>query len=166
MFEIAVSGECFMPPKGVFPTKENCDPNDPEEVFLWLFAAMPGVKGAPFIMPIEYYRNVSKFLWEQGLRHVEPQMWEYCPPEASSPSVWTSAGKWVPVGTVTEEQKELAEARAGLGRMGHAQKVEFYKALKASVAGEPLPPTKAGDVVSHMTARQRNLFLGLLNDSA
>lgn len=155
-----------MPQKGVFPTRENCNLNDPAEMFLWMFAALPKVKGAPFIMPIDYYRDVSKHLYELGARlGAEPTL-EYVPPKASDPNVWTSPGRWAPVGTVTPEEKEEREAKAGLSRMGHAQRVEFYKALKADEAGEPLPDTASSGVVRTLNGRQKTLFLRLLRDAA
>lgn len=155
-----------MPPKGVFPTRENCDLSDPEEMFLWMFAAPPKVKGAPLIMPIDYYRDMSRHLYELGARLGAEPVKEYVPPSANDPNIWTSPGRWAPAGTVTPEQKQEREAKAGLARMGHFQKVEFYKALKADEAGEPLPDNKAADVVRSLNAGQKALFLRLLRDAA
>ncbi|WP_037084585.1 DUF2744 domain-containing protein [Prescottella equi] len=70
------------------PTRENCDPNNPEEAFLWMFVGLPGVNGASMIMGPDYYRQISKQLWELGARpsaepikHLEYGRWVYDNPE-------------------------------------------------------------------------------------
>ena len=147
-----------MPAKGVFPTRENCDPNDPTEAFLWMFAALPGLNGGPLIMPIEYYRNVSKRLWDLGARPVEEPTLEYEGPSANEPNWATSAGRWVEAGSVTPEAKARRGMESGLARMGHAQRVEFYKALVAWETGQPLPDTASGRVVANMVAGEPHLL--------
>lgn len=69
------------------PTRENCDPTNPEEAFLWMFVGLPGVNGASMIMGPDYYRQISKQLWELGARpaeepikHLENGRWVYDDP--------------------------------------------------------------------------------------
>lgn len=148
-----------MPAKGVFPTRENCDPNDPEEAFLWMFAAMPGQNGGQLIMPIEYFRSVSKRFWELGARpNVEEPTLEYIPPSASEPNWATSAGKWVPIGSVDESEKQYRTMASAVARMAHPQKVDFYKALLAWEAEQDLPDTPGGRVVRNMADDEPHLL--------
>lgn len=150
-----------MPRKGDFPTRENCDRNDPEEAFLWMFAALPHVKGAPLIMPIEYYRQVSKRLWDLGARPVEDPVLEWVPPSATEPHWITSPGRWVPAGT-GPKRTELDEAKDAVARMSMQQKAELFKALKSLEDGEPLPDTPAGKVVNTLNFEQRDMLLEVL----
>lgn len=154
--------------KGEFPLRENCDPNDPEECFLWMFAALPGQNGGQFIMPIDYFRKVSQRLWELGVRPVEEPLLEYVPPSASEPNWATSAGRWVEAGSIPDEDKQRRAVASAVARMGHQQKVELHKALQAWEAGEPIPSTRAGDVVNSMVEREPHLLpitLTVLRDS-
>lgn len=147
-----------MPAKGVFPTRENCDPNDPEEFALWAFTALPGQNGGQFIMPIEYFRKVSKRLWDLGFRQVEKPVLEYVPPGANDPNWATSAGRWVDAGTVSDDEKLRRGVEALIALMGHPQKVEFYKALRAWENNDPLPDTRGGHVVGRMIDDEPHLL--------
>ncbi|MGX6508293.1 translation initiation factor IF-2 N-terminal domain-containing protein [Rhodococcus sp. SJ-2] len=90
-------------PVGELPTQENCDPNDPEEAFLWMLIAMPGMKGAPVPFPIEYLREVSKRIWNCGARPgIEPQAEWYHPPQSGDISPMFAAGEWKPEPPVHE----------------------------------------------------------------
>lgn len=147
-----------MPAKGVFPTRENCNPNDPEEFALWAFAAPPGVRGAPFIMPIETFREWSKRLWDLGFRHVEEPTLELIPAGVGEPNWATSAGRWVPAGSVSADEKLRREVESAVARMGHQQKVDLFKALTAWESSEPLPQGRAGEVVANMVEREPHLL--------
>lgn len=147
-----------MPAKGVFPTKENCDPDDPEEFALWAFPGLPGVNGGQFIMPIEYFRLVSKRLWDLGFRLVEEPTLEYVPPGVNDANWATSAGKWVESGSVSDEEKIRAAMTIGIARMGHQQKVEFFTALLAWEAGQELPDTEAGRTVRDMMDQEPHML--------
>lgn len=158
-----------MPARGVFPTRENCDLDDPQEMFLWMFAALPGVNGGPLLMPIEYFRLVSERLHQLGAMlkcekcgHMKEPTLEYVPPSVEDSHWATSAGKWVPAGSVTQEEKERRAMATGIARMGHAQKVAFYKALCAARDGKPIPGGKAGDVVKAMPQNLRKAALEVL----
>jgi len=147
-----------MPAKGVFPTRDNCDGDDPEEFALWAFAALPGQNGGQFIMPIEYFRQVSKRLWDLGFRQVEEPRLEYVPPSANDPNWATSAGYWVKAGSISEQERHEWDMASALARMGHQQKVEFFKAAKAWESGDEIPGTKAGLVVKSMAEREPHLL--------
>lgn len=150
-----------MPAKGVFPTRENCDPTDPEEAFLWMFVALPHVKGAPLIMPMEYYRAVSKRLWELGARPTADPVWEWVPPQATDPNWLTSPGRWVPAGS-RPKRTEHDEARDAVAPMSAQQKAELLKTLRIVAAGDPIPQTPSGRVVSTLNSRQREVVLEVL----
>jgi hypothetical protein len=149
-----------MTAKGEFPTRENCDPNNPEEAFLWMFAALPHVRGAPLIMPTEYYRQVSKRLWDLGSRPSEEPTLQWLPPSATEANWITSPGRWVSAGSVvrTEEQ----EAADALAKMARQQKAELRMVLELWVEGKALPDTPAGKVANTLNEHQRGLSLNLL----
>lgn len=154
-----------MPAKGVFPLRENCNPNDPEEFALWAFAALPGQNGGQFIMPIEYFRMVSQRLWDLGFRHVEEPNLEYVPPSAAEPNWATSAGKWVDVGSVSDDEKQRRVMESAIARMGHPQRVDFYRALVAWESRTDLPDTPGGRAVGNMIEQEPHLLslaLGVL----
>lgn len=163
-----------MPAKGVFPTRDNCDLADPQERFLWMFAALPYQNGGQFIMPIDYFRLVSERLVRLGAmlecpncgHHNEPEL-EYLPPSANEPNWATSAGRWVEAGSVSEEDKIRAGLASGLARMGHQQRVEFYKALQAWESQDEIPDTVAGRTVRDMMESEPHMLpiaLGLLRE--
>lgn len=147
-----------MPAKGVFPTKDNCNPDDPEEFALWAFAAMPGVSGGQFILPIEYFRQVSQRLWDLGFRHVEEPTLEYVGPSANEPNWATSAGRWVAAGSMSFEDKARRDVESAVARMGHQQKTDLFTALQAWEAGDDIPETSAGKVVRNMIADEPQLL--------
>lgn len=142
--------------RGEFPTRENCDPTNPEEAFLWMFVALPGLQGAPLLMPPDYYRLVSKRLWDLGCRPVEAPTLEWVPPSATEPNWMTSPGHWVAAGTrdLSEEQ----QAKLALAKMSAQQRHELLQALEA----DELPDTPAGRVAETLTMLQRTTVLTLL----
>jgi hypothetical protein len=154
-----------MPSKGDFPTRANCDPTDPEEAFLWMFAALPHVRGAPLLMPIDYYRQVSKRLWDLGCRPVEEPTLEWVAPSATEPHWLTSPGRWVPAGSAPKRTEE-DEAREAMTKMSRQQKAELLGVLEALAAGEVLPDTPAGKVVNTLSFEQREVVLKVLRQEA
>jgi hypothetical protein len=150
-----------MPRKGEFPTRDNCDPNDPEEAFLWMFAALPHVRGAPLIMPTEYYRAVSKRLWDLGCRPTQEPTLEWVAPSATEPHWLTSPGRWVSACSAPK-RTEQDDARHAIANMSMQQKAELLKVLEDLEAGEPLADTPAGRVVNTLTFHQRDVVLEVL----
>lgn len=150
-----------MPRKGEFPTRANCDPTNPREAFVWMFAALPHVKGAPLIMPISYYEDVSERLWELGARPSAEPILEWVAPSATEPNWITSPGRWVPAGS-GPKRTERDEAQDAVSRMSMQQKAELFKALRSLEDGEPLPDTPAGKVVNTLNFEQRDVLLEVL----
>ena len=150
-----------MPRKGEFPTRENCDPTNPREAFLWMFAALPHVKGAPLIMPISYYEEISQRLWDLGARPTEEPTLEWVAPTATEPHWLTSPGRWVPAGTAPK-RTEQDEARDAISRMSMQQRAELFKVLEALEAGGQIPDTPAGKVVNTLSFEQREVVLAVL----
>jgi hypothetical protein len=146
-----------MPAKGEFPTRENCDPTNPEEAFLWMFAALPNVKGAPLIMPVEYYRQISKRLWDLGCRPAEEPTLAWIPPTATEPHWLTSPGRWVPADKAPKIS-EHDSARIAVSKMSMQQKAELLKVLQA----DELPDTPAGRVAKTLSVQQRRVVLEVL----
>lgn len=109
-----------------FPTRENCDLNDPKEMFLWTLVALPGVRGAQLIMPVSYNMAVSEHLHECGARLSAEPVKKYQPPAANEPHWMTAPGKWVPLETpdVTPHP-----AREALGKLTAMQKAELLEVL-------------------------------------
>ena len=115
------------------------------------------------LMPVEYYRQVSKRLWELGARPAEEPELEWVAPTSTEPNWLTSPGRWVPAGSVPGRSEE-DEARASLSQMSRQQKAELRMALEGLEAGEPLPDTPAGKVVNTLSFGQRELVLRLLRE--
>ena len=80
---------------GEMPTRENCDPTNPREAFLWMLMALPGMKGAVVPWPIEYFMEISQRLWDCGARpDVGEQTVWYNPPRSGDISPMFAAGVW------------------------------------------------------------------------
>lgn len=146
-----------------FPTRQNCDPNEPSEFALWAFVALPGVNGAPLIMPMSYYRLVSQRLWDLGFRQVEEPTLEWVPPTASDPNWITSPGKWVPAGSVPKPSDE-EQAQAAMTRMTGQQKAELLAALEQGMTSGVFPDSPSGRVAESLSARQRQVVLQVLRE--
>lgn len=56
----------------IFPTWDNCDLNNPEEVFLPAFVGAPMVTGGALPLPIVWLKKLSKHFWELGIRLICP----------------------------------------------------------------------------------------------
>lgn len=91
------------------PTRENCDPNNPYQAFLWMLVAMPYVKGAQLMLPIDYLQLVSKRLWDCGVRPVEEPIIKYQRPLATDANWLTSPGTWVPVDAPDRDPRRPVE---------------------------------------------------------
>jgi hypothetical protein len=80
-----------------FPTKDNCDPNNPYQAFLWMLVAMPYMKGAQLVLPVDYLQFVSKRLWDCGARPAADPTIKYRKPAATDANWLTSPGTWTDV---------------------------------------------------------------------
>lgn len=124
-----------------------------------MFAALPGLRGGPLMMPIEYYRQVSKRLWDLGARPVEEPTLEWVAPSATEPNWLTSPGRWVPAGTAPARTLR-DEARDAIAPMSSQQKAELFEALEA----DELPDTKAGRVAATLSEAQRRAVHDVLRE--
>ena len=127
-------------PCDVFPLRENCNPNNPYEAFLWMLVGLPGnadgsgaAPGGPMVYPPSYLRLVSKRLWDLGARPVEPPILKYRPPAAGDPNWLYSSGSWVPINAPDPDPRPAA--RRVLDAMLPAQKAEHLREL-----AKDLPP--------------------------
>lgn len=84
------------------PVRENCDLTDPQEMFLWMLVAPPGMNGGQQAMPSSYNMLVSQHLYECGAMLKCPECGYsklpdkvYVPPDAHDPHWMTSPGRWV-----------------------------------------------------------------------
>lgn len=126
-----------------------------------MFLALPGVRGAPLIMPVEFWRTVSRHIWELGARPTGKPVKEWVAPKASDPNWTTSPGRWVPVGSgpqLTEDE----EARRAVDRMSLQQRAELRVALERWEVGDPLPESPSGVVANTLTEHQRLVVLKVL----
>lgn len=85
--------------EGEFPTQARCNPNCPEEAFLWTYSGLPGMNGAPLPFPIDYLRMVSRRQWDTGARPIgsvipAEQVIKYQKPRNTDPHWLTSPGVW------------------------------------------------------------------------
>lgn len=122
-----------------FPTKDNCDLNDPKEMFLWALVGLPGMNGGPLILPPEYLMMVSEHLYECGARLVAEPEKKYQPPTGSEPNWATSPGRWVPADTPDPPRKPAKSAWDDLEWMQQAELVEAIFSDDDFWARLPLP---------------------------
>lgn len=113
------------------PTRENCDPTNPYQAFLWMLVAMPYVKGAQLVFPVDYLQLVSKRLWDCGVRPVEEPVIKYQKPLATDANWLTSPGSWVPVDAPDrDERRPVEKAVDGLLNQQQAELVrELWKRM-------------------------------------
>lgn len=109
-----------------FPTRENCDPSNPYEAFLWMLVALPYQTGAQLVMPIQYLQLISKRLWDCGVRPVEQPIIKYRPPSGSEPNWLTSPGRWV---DASEPDPTPNPVRAVVRKLTTQQKAELLAEL-------------------------------------
>lgn len=81
------------------PLQQDCNLEDPEEAFLWMFSGLPGLEAqAPMLVPPQVARRWSKRMWDAGARpHPELQTIKYVPPSSQQHWLAGAGGKWVPV---------------------------------------------------------------------
>lgn len=152
------------------PTRAVCDLSKPGEMFAWMFAGLPLMRGAPMLFDGEWASSASQHLSDGGamLRCPEcgyeksPER-EYVPPDLSGPHWLTSPGEWVPAGQKPALPLD-AQIDASLEKMSTRQQAELFKALEADEAGQELPDTPAGKVVSTLSGEQRAAVLKRLRE--
>ena len=92
-----------------FPTRHNCDPDNPWQAFLWMLVALPYQEGAQLALPVDYMQFVSRRLWDLGLRQtVEPKL-RYEFPQDSDPNWLSNPGRWVDASTPLTDPRRPVE---------------------------------------------------------
>lgn len=124
------------PPKHFpqFPTRDNCDPTNPQEAFLWMLVALPGQNGAQLAMPVDYLQLVSERLWQCGARPVEEPTIKYQKPSATDPHWMTSPGCWT---DLTTPDPVPRPAREALDRLSLQQRAELLRELLEEHRSDP-----------------------------
>ena len=132
-----------------FPLKENCDPNDPEEAFLYQLVGPPGMKGAPLPFPVKYLRMVSRRLWDTGARPgIGPELIEYHRPRLGDSNVLFAAGEWKPAGQPKEPvvELEMKDLPLEIRRRAAQQLLENGDFPAPAPSGEPVVPAPTIEV--------------------
>lgn len=109
-----------------FPTRENCDPTNPYQAFLWMLVALPYQSGAQLVMPVEYLQLISKRLWDCGARPAENPVIKYRPPSGSEPNWMTAPGLWVDVNDPDPAPNPI---RSVVERLSQQQRAELMSEL-------------------------------------
>ncbi|MGV9616826.1 phage gene 29 protein family protein [Nocardia xishanensis] len=125
---------------GQFPTRDNCNPADPEEAFLWMLVGLPGLKGAPLLLPIQHLRAVSRRLWDCGARPAEDPVIKYRPPRVGDPHWLVSPGTWTDINDPDPE--DIFDIRQFVAELPLRQRQQLAAALglTGSVPDEPPEP--------------------------
>jgi hypothetical protein len=134
-----------VPKEHEMPTRENCDPSDPDEMFWWMFVCMPELRGGLALMVWEYYRLMSRRLHDLGARikcdecghQAEPKLKLRLP--TGTMTSLTGGGKWVPIDTpdpVQDEAKDIVR------KLPAAARAELNAALDAIKAEEAMQRTE------------------------
>ena len=117
----------FKPFPHDFPTRENCDPTNPYQAFLWMLVAMPYQKGAQLVLPVDYLQFVSKRLWDCGVRPIEDPVIKYQKPLATDANWLTSPGTWVPADAPDREPGRPVEI--AVNSLQNQQQAELMREL-------------------------------------
>lgn len=146
-----------LPPKfNGFPTRENCNPEDPYQAFLWMLVAFPGQNGGQLILPVDYLQLVSKRLWDCGARPAADPVIKYRKPTGMEPHWMTAPGHWVPVDAPEQDSTPAAE-RAVAGLIPK-QQAEFFRALY-----DKMTPAQRAELMRE-TAEDMRRDLGKMSD--
>ena len=119
-----------------FPTRENCDPTNPYQAFLWMLVAMPYQKGAQLVLPVDYLQLVSKRLWDCGVRPVQEPVIKYQKPLSTDPNWLTSPGSWVDPDTPNRDPRTPTEK--AVDNLTNQQAAELFRELRRRHTPEQL----------------------------
>jgi hypothetical protein len=119
--------------KGI-PTRENCDLNNPREMFLWMFTAVPGLNGAALMIPPDVFMVWSEHLYELGARLSAEPIKKYRRPTSNDPHWATSPGQWVPIDT---PDPPVNPAKKAWDTLTPIQKAEIRALANAEHEAEP-----------------------------
>ncbi|AHH22111.1 hypothetical protein NONO_c73550 [Nocardia nova SH22a] len=123
------------------PTRDNCDLTNPRQAFIWMFVAMPVMKGAPLMLPTEYWEMQSFRMWTLGARPVADPTRKYQPPESVTANAWMASGSWVSLDTPERPRKTLAQALRELPQRERAEvRAALLDGLGLDDGEKPAPP--------------------------
>lgn len=122
------------------PTRENCDPSNPRQKFLWMFTAPPGIQGAPMAFPTEYWELMSFRQCTLGAGIIAEPTMEWHPPTSNlATNPWTASGEWHPVGTPRKQTKTLRQMIDELPQQERAElRAAVLERMGLDDAGEPI----------------------------
>ncbi|MFC4126445.1 phage gene 29 protein family protein [Nocardia rhizosphaerae] len=124
------------------PLQHECNPNDPEDAFLWALVGLPGPRNGPLLVPQQVLGKWSKHLWDLGFRHhPEEQTLEYHPADPAGEHWLAQSGNWVPVGT----PRPVRESVPTIRDLPVAARRELVRQLReAGDLAEPVPDRTDG----------------------
>lgn len=83
------------------PTRENCDPDDPQQMYLWGFVGLPGMNGGALGFPSSVLMLWSEHFYElfgpvkcEACGHAKEPEKHYVQPSAQDAHWLTSPGRW------------------------------------------------------------------------
>lgn len=124
------------------PTRETCDLDNPRTAFLWMFTAAPGQKGAPLIMPVEFYEMQSYHMWVLGARPQRPPELKWRPPKNMVANQWGAQGEWVDKDEPDVPQQTMADIVAKLPQQDKAELKELINSkLGVEDVADPAVPS-------------------------
>lgn len=119
----------------MLPTRENCNLEDPREMFLWMLVALPGMNGGQQAMPSSYNMLVSQHMFECGAMLACPECGHsrvpqkaYVPPGAEDAHWMTSPGQWTDPDKVPP--REVDPMDDALDKLTNQQQAALFHRLK------------------------------------
>lgn len=155
-----------------FPTIENCNLDDPDEMALWALVGLPGQDGAPLPMPNKALRMVSRRLYNAGFRHHEEHRTiKYRPPQAGDANILTNPGSWMGIddpdpdpaklfGGLSREQKAEIRKKFGLDDDPADDRVPYVKADGSTVMVTPVQAARYNQAKKDRDAAKRRREAG------
>lgn len=145
------------------PTRDNCDLTNPRQALLWTFTAMPGMQGAPLMLPTEYWELQSWRQWVLGIRPAEEPTQKWQAPVTMAASPHMAAGKWVDLDTPEPERKTLAQM---IQELPQGERAAVRKAVLDGLGvdeGERPGPPAVQYTVASLAARLKTTVPELLD---
>lgn len=117
------------------PTRENCDPDDPQQMYLYGFVGLPGMNGGALGFPSSVLMLWSEHFYKlfgpvkcESCGHMKEPEKVYVPPSAEDPHWMTSPGRWVPKNRAPAPKGDQLDAV--LDAMPKTQQAAFFERLK------------------------------------